>query len=179
MTYQHMIKENYEMFIFNNKIFIWSKNKNLFMSENSLSTNIFKKLTKKNLFFHNFGEYYYIKINCHKNDIIDNYYESIELFNEMCGKLSNDNNNIIEMKIINQIIKIFDKNCMENKTVIKKCTNCNKKLTAVDNCLSNCKGCFVKFCLHCNSKEAHQCKSLYVKQKLKLEQVIPSKVDKL
>ena len=178
MNNQHIIKENYEMFIFNNKIFIWSKNKNLFMSENSLSTNIFKKLTKKNIFFHNFGEYYYIKINCHKNDIIENYYESFELFKEMYQKLSNYNT-IIDNKIINQIIKIFDKNCMENKTVIKKCTNCNKKLTMIDNSLGNCKGCFIKFCLHCNLKEAHQCKSLYIKPKLKLEQVIPSKVDKL
>ena len=47
--YSHKIRSNYEMFIFNNKIFIWAQDKNLFMSEN-FSTNVFKKLTKKNYF---------------------------------------------------------------------------------------------------------------------------------
>lgn len=175
--YSHKIRSNYEMFIFNNKIFIWAQDKNLFMSEN-FSTNVFKKLTKKKLFFHNFGEYYYIKTNCHMNDIIDNYYISFISFKEMYKKLSNYNT-IIDNKTINQIIKIFDKNYTDDKSVIKKCTNCNKKLTAVDKCLNNCKGCFVKFCLNCNSKEVHKCKSLFVKSKIELEQVIPSKIDKI
>ena len=96
----------------------------------------------------------------------------------MYKKLSNYNT-IIDNKTINQIIKIFDKNYTDDKSVIKKCTNCNKKLTAVDKCLNNCKGCFVKFCLNCNSKEVHKCKSLFVKSKIELEQVIPSKIDKI
>lgn len=39
----------------------------------------------------------------------------------------------------------------------KKCVNCNKRLTIVDNVLENCPGCDKKYCLHCLTREKHNC----------------------
>ena len=59
----------------------------------------------------------------------------------------------------------------------KKCFNCKKKLTIVDDVIDKCAGCHKRYCLHCVTREKHKCTNEHKPVIQIYQAVVPKKVD--